>query len=52
MSFTQTAMTPEIITKIDEAGIVAVLVIDEEKHAIPLAKALLKGGVNARNTYT
>lgn len=43
----QRAMTPEIITKIDEAGIVAVLVIDELKHALPLAKALLAGGVNS-----
>ncbi|MCL4143228.1 UNVERIFIED_CONTAM: hypothetical protein GTU68_006318 [Idotea baltica] len=39
-------MTPEIIEKIDTAGIIAVLVIDEVKHAIPLAKALLAGGVN------
>jgi len=43
----QQAMTPEIIKKIDNAGIVAVLVIDELKHAVPLAKALLKGGVDA-----
>ena len=43
----QRAMTPEIITKIDEAGIIAVLVIDELKHALPLAKALLAGGVNS-----
>lgn len=42
----QRAMTPEIITKIDEAGIVAVLVIDELKHTLPLAHALLEGGVN------
>jgi 2-dehydro-3-deoxyphosphogluconate aldolase/(4S)-4-hydroxy-2-oxoglutarate aldolase len=42
----QQAMTPEIITKIDEAGIVAVLVIDELKHAIPLARSLLAGGVD------
>lgn len=42
----QRAMTPEIITRIDEAGIVAVLVIDELKHALPLANALLAGGVN------
>lgn len=40
-------MTPEIISKIDESGIIAVLVIDELKHALPLAKALLQGGVNA-----
>ncbi|MCL4139598.1 UNVERIFIED_CONTAM: hypothetical protein GTU68_030560 [Idotea baltica] len=39
-------MTPEIINKIDDAGIIAVLIIDELKHAIPLAKALLKGGVD------
>jgi 2-dehydro-3-deoxyphosphogluconate aldolase/(4S)-4-hydroxy-2-oxoglutarate aldolase len=43
----QQAMRPEIIKKIDDAGIAAVLVIDELKHAIPLANALLKGGVDA-----
>lgn len=43
----QRAMTPEIIEKIDESGIVAVLVIDELKHVKPLAEALLKGGVDA-----
>ncbi|MCF6333734.1 MAG: bifunctional 4-hydroxy-2-oxoglutarate aldolase/2-dehydro-3-deoxy-phosphogluconate aldolase [Draconibacterium sp.] len=43
----QKAMSPEIIKKIDEAGAVAVLVIDELKHALPLANALLAGGVNA-----
>lgn len=43
----QKAMAPEIIKKIDEAGVVAVLVIDELKHALPLANALLAGGVNA-----
>lgn len=43
----QRAMKPEIIEKIDESGIVAVLVIDELKHVKPLAEALLKGGVDA-----
>ncbi|WP_297090357.1 bifunctional 4-hydroxy-2-oxoglutarate aldolase/2-dehydro-3-deoxy-phosphogluconate aldolase [uncultured Draconibacterium sp.] len=43
----QKAMKPEIIKKIDESGIIAVLVIDEVKHAVPLANAFLKGGVNA-----
>ncbi|WP_229130251.1 bifunctional 4-hydroxy-2-oxoglutarate aldolase/2-dehydro-3-deoxy-phosphogluconate aldolase [Ancylomarina sp. 16SWW S1-10-2] len=43
----QRAMAPEIITKIDKSGIIAVLVIDELKHAVPVAQALLKGGVNA-----
>lgn len=42
----QKAMTAEIIKTIDDAGIIAVLVIDELKHAVPLAKALLAGGVN------
>lgn len=42
----QRAMTPDIIQKIDDAGIVAVLVIDDLKHALPLANALLAGGVN------
>ena len=42
----QQAMSPEIIEKINEAGVIAVLVIDELKHAVPLANALLEGGVN------
>jgi 2-dehydro-3-deoxyphosphogluconate aldolase/(4S)-4-hydroxy-2-oxoglutarate aldolase len=42
----QTAMTPGIIKKIDDAGIIAVLVIDDIAHAIPVGKALLAGGVN------
>jgi 2-dehydro-3-deoxyphosphogluconate aldolase/(4S)-4-hydroxy-2-oxoglutarate aldolase len=43
----QQAMSPEIIQKIDAAGVIAVLVIDELKHAVPVAKALLKGGITA-----
>lgn len=43
----QRAMSPEIIKKIDDSGIIAVLIIDELKHAVPVAKALLKGGVTA-----
>ena len=39
-------MTPELIKKIDDAGIIAVLIIDEVKHAVPLANALLAGGVD------
>lgn len=45
--FDKQAMTPEMIKTIDEAGVMAVLVVDEVKHAVPLAKALLKGGVTA-----
>ena len=41
------AMSPEISKKIDDSGVVAVLVIDELKHTLPLANALLEGGVNA-----
>ena len=47
LTIEQKAMKPEIMTKIDDSGIIAVLVIDEIKHAIPLANALLEGGVNA-----
>jgi len=42
----QQAMTPEIIENIYKAGVIAVLVIDEVKHAVPLAQALLAGGVD------
>ncbi|TLX78473.1 bifunctional 4-hydroxy-2-oxoglutarate aldolase/2-dehydro-3-deoxy-phosphogluconate aldolase [Labilibacter sediminis] len=40
-------MVPDIIKKVDDAGVIAVLVIDEVKHAVPVAKALLAGGVSA-----
>lgn len=43
----QQAMSPEMIKKVDDAGVIAVLVIDKVKHAVPLAQALLKGGVDA-----
>ena len=43
----QQAMAPEIINKIDDAGIVAVLIIDKLAHAVPLAQALMNGGVDA-----
>jgi 2-dehydro-3-deoxyphosphogluconate aldolase/(4S)-4-hydroxy-2-oxoglutarate aldolase len=33
--------------KIEASGIVAVLVIDEARHAVPVARALLAGGINA-----
>jgi len=43
----QRAMTSELIKKIDDAGIIAVLIIDDVKHAVPVARALLAGGVDA-----
>ena len=43
----QMAMKPETIQGIEDAGVIAVLVIDQLEHAVPLAKALLKGGVDA-----
>lgn len=42
----QQAMWPELIKKIDNARIIAVLVVDEVKHAVPLARALLEGGID------
>ena len=43
----QQAMSADIIKKIDDAGIVAVLIIDKLEHALPVAKALIEGGVDA-----
>lgn len=43
----QQAMKPGIIERIDDCGIIAVLVIDEVKNAVPTAKALLAGGIDA-----
>lgn len=40
------AMSPEITKKIDDAGIIAVLIVDEVRHAASLANALLEGGVD------
>jgi len=42
----QRALTSELIKKIDDAGIIAVLIIDDVKHAVPVARALLAGGVD------
>lgn len=40
-------MIPEALNKtVSESGIVAVLVIDDAANAVPLARALLAGGVN------
>ncbi|MDR2543879.1 MAG: bifunctional 4-hydroxy-2-oxoglutarate aldolase/2-dehydro-3-deoxy-phosphogluconate aldolase [Treponema sp.] len=39
-------MTKEIQDKIAEGGIIAVLEIENEKNAVPLAKALLEGGIS------
>jgi len=40
------AFQPELAQRIQETGIVAVLVIDRAEDAVPLARALLAGGVN------
>lgn len=42
----QTAMTSNVAKKIDDAGIIAVLVIDDIAHALSVGKALLAGGVS------
>jgi len=39
------AMSDEIRNKIAEEGIIAVLEIESEQNAVPLAKALFKGGI-------
>jgi 2-dehydro-3-deoxyphosphogluconate aldolase/(4S)-4-hydroxy-2-oxoglutarate aldolase len=45
-SLKEQSMSPEIAEKIIKDRVIAVLVVDELKHAVPLAKALVKGGVN------
>ncbi len=37
----------ETLTRIESAGIIAVLVLDQADHAVPVAEALLAGGVTA-----
>lgn len=41
------ALPAEMIEKITRSGVIAVLVVDELQHAVPAARALLAGGVNA-----
>ena len=36
----------DLLSRIESCGVVAVLVIDEVKHAVPLAQALIAGGVD------
>jgi 2-dehydro-3-deoxyphosphogluconate aldolase/(4S)-4-hydroxy-2-oxoglutarate aldolase len=36
----------EMVGKLEKSGVIAVLVIDEVKDAVPLAKALLAGGID------
>ncbi len=43
----QDIMSADISRQISEAGVIAVLEIEEVKHAVPVAQALLKGGVSA-----
>ena len=43
---TNLAMPSAMASKLAKAGVIAVLIVDETKHAVPLAQALLKGGVN------
>ncbi len=40
-------MSSKIVKKIEAAGIVAVLIIDELKHAVSVAEALMAGGIDA-----
>lgn len=37
----------EMLDQIESGGVVSVLIIEEVEHAVPLAQALLAGGVNA-----
>ncbi len=38
--------SPELAARIEQAGIIAVLIVDRVEDAVPLAKALLDGGVD------
>ena len=36
----------ELVRRIERCGVIAVLVVDEIRHAVPLARALTEGGVD------
>jgi len=37
----------EVLDRIAACGVIAVLVVDDAQHAVPLARALLDGGIDA-----
>lgn len=39
-------MSQDMRQKIEDAGIIAVIIIEELRHALPLANSLLEGGIN------
>lgn len=43
----QSQFPPDMLARIERSGVIAVLVVDEVQHAVPLARALLAGGVDA-----
>lgn len=43
----ESQMPAELLERIERCGVVAVLVVDEPAHAVPLARALLAGGIDA-----
>lgn len=47
MNSSSPAFDPDVQQRITTCGVIAVLVIDDAKQAVPLARALLAGGVNA-----
>lgn len=40
-------LPPELFQRIERCGVIAVLVIDDAQHAVPLARALIAGGIDA-----
>jgi 2-dehydro-3-deoxyphosphogluconate aldolase/(4S)-4-hydroxy-2-oxoglutarate aldolase len=40
-------MDGKIVKKIRDSGVIAVLVVDDAENAVPLAKALLRGGITS-----
>ncbi len=43
----QSQFPAEMLQRIERTGVIAVLVVDQAEHAVPLAEALLAGGVDA-----
>lgn len=43
----QSQFPEKILHRIEQSGVIAVLIIDKVEHAVPVAKALLSGGIGA-----
>lgn len=43
----QSLFPPDLLARIERTGVIAVLVVDDPRHAVPVGRALLDGGIDS-----